>query len=148
MISIFLSEGHPIRLISEGEQEGPVWVYYSIMAVRMSDGKKNSRTREDEGSDGEVEVSVKRLRVNADERVDIQPSRPYNRRLPLLDNSQPEKDIDYTQVNLILRELANMREFRSRMKATRSQYHCSQSDRDDTTDLPTDQESEDMTEHF
>jgi hypothetical protein len=84
----------------------------------MSGKNKHSRDNEEDKEDSDdMEKCIKRLRVNVDNRVDIPRSKPHNRRLPAFDGMDDGRDIDYTQVNSVLKELAEMREFRSRMKS-------------------------------
>lgn len=92
--------------------------------------------REYMGDDEDAEKCIKRLRVNSDDRVDIPRKRPHNRRLPIFDNMDAICDVDYSQVNSVLKELAEMREFRSRMK-------LSSRDKARTKELEEDEEDND-----
>ena len=80
----------------------------------------NKHPRDDnstDSSDEEVQSRIKKLRIDRNQHVAVPCEQRYGGGLPSFLGEDAQQDINYAEANLVLKELAYMREFRMRIKS-------------------------------
>mmetsp|Transcript_3934 Transcript_3934/g.6167 ORF Transcript_3934/g.6167 Transcript_3934/m.6167 type:complete len:124 (+) Transcript_3934:60-431(+) len=80
--------------------------------------RKHNRQLEDD-YEYDMEMSIKKLKVNSTYHVDVPCPKPMSKRLPHIRSSD---DVNFSEVNKVLKELALMREFRAKLRTMKHQH--------------------------
>lgn len=96
---------------------------HSLSPVNSPDRRVYKEDEDQENEEQMLERSIKKLKIDSNSHVRVPLSRPLNKRLPKLIESQDDPnymhDINFPEVNKLLNELAIIREFREKVKQLR-----------------------------